>query len=149
MLAELERINTVERIEDNEKVKLVRAAYVASNEDLDKYDSLGEDVYLLISTIKHNIMSEDEPLRYQRKVCYDKVPKEFIDEFRKLANKSSQSLLVKLNAWLAKHDIDRQPDLEDKDLTKVGLGLYYFEEPADTEKKKIDNKGNIPNEQSV
>ena len=135
MLKELERIKTVERTEDK-KVSLVRAVYVASNEDDDKYDNLGEDVHLLISTIKHNITTEDEPLRYQRKVCYDKVPGKYVDEFRMMANKGSQSLLVKLNAWLAKHDVDRQPDLEKKDLMKVGLGLYYFEEPADTEEEE-------------
>lgn len=133
MLNELERIKTVERTEDK-KVSLMRAVYVASNEDDDKYDNLGEDVHLLISTIKHNIMAEDdEPLRYQRKVCYDKVPGIYVDEFRNMANKGSQALLVKLNSWLAKHDIDREPNLDKKDLTKVGLGLYYFEEPTEKE----------------
>ena len=132
MLNELERIKTIERTEDK-KVILIRAVYVASNEDDDKYDNLGEDVQLLISTIKHNITTEDEPLRYQRKVCYDKVPGKYVDEFRTMANKGSQSLLVKLNSWLAKHDIDREPSLEKKDLMKVGLGLYYFEELNENE----------------
>jgi len=136
MLDELIRIKTVEQTDDKEIV-LVRAAYVAAEGDDDKYDSLGEDVHLLISTIKHNIMTEDGPLRYQRKVCYDKVPAEYLEEFKQLANKGSQSLLVKLNAWLAKHDVDRQPDLENKNLTKVGLGLYYFEE---SEEKKEGQK---------
>lgn len=139
MLKELERIKTVEKTDDD-KVVLLRAAYISSHDDEDKYDNLGQDVHLLLSTIKHNILADGEPLRYQRKVCYDKVPEEFVDEFRKMASKGSQSLLVKLNKWLAKHDVDRNPDLKAKDLKKVGLGLYYFEEPTEIiEDKKNDS----------
>jgi hypothetical protein len=140
MLQELQRIESVKLSENKEdrKVELIRGAYIPSDEEAGKYQILGEDVALLISTIKHNILETEEAPLYQRKVAYDNVAAEHLDEFRKLANKSSQQLLVKLNKWLSQHDADMESNLETESPMKVGLGLYYFEEAVNdsTEKDK-------------
>ena len=126
MVNELIRIGAAELMEDG-KVMLTRAVYVPSSSKEGKYDLMGEDIALLTSTIKHNI-HHPEDLRYQRKVCYDNVPKEYLSEFKVLANKENQLLLIKLNNWLAQHDMDKQPTIKSKHPMKVGVGVYYFED---------------------
>lgn len=135
MLNELLRIEAVS-VEKN-KVSLIRAAYIPADNEADKYNILGEDVSLLISTIKHNIVSNDNEPRYQRKVCYNQVPAEQLDEFKELANKENQLLLLKLNDWLAQHDMHNQPKIKSKKPMKVGVGVYYFEDPS--EGHEVDN----------
>ena len=127
MLQELIRIGSVEKTGDD-KVKLLRSVYIPSKEEAAKYTTLGDDVSLLISTIKHNILEVEQPSRYQRKVCYDQIPAKYITEFRQLADERSQQLLEELNDWLAQHDLDRHPDLKADKPMKIGLGIYYFEE---------------------
>ncbi|KAG1657108.1 hypothetical protein GQR58_023591 [Nymphon striatum] len=130
ILKELLRSEAVEVI-DKKKVALIRAAYIPSDDENGKYEHLAEDVSQLISTIKHNIISKDLEPRYQRKVCYDSIPAEFIDEFKALANEENQKLLVKLNKWLADHDVDNQSDIKNDTPVKVGVGVYYFEDPSE------------------
>jgi len=132
MLNELLRIQAVELKDDN-KVVLIQAAYITSDDENGKYDFLGEDVAALISTIKHNIVAEDEPF-YQRKVTYDKIPVDQLATFKKLANRENQKLLVTLNNWLAQHDLDHQGEESSKPVVptkEVGVGVYYFENAAD------------------
>jgi hypothetical protein len=126
MMKELLRIGAIETREGN-KVALIRAAYIPSDNENEMYDLLGEDVSLLISTIKHNITNKEEKPRYQRKVCYDQIPVENIDEFKEMVAIENQTLLVKLNEWLAQHDMDKQVTKENKESVKVGVGVYYFE----------------------
>ncbi len=125
MINELIRIGAAELLEDG-RVALVRAVYIPSGTESGKYDLLGEDVALLIETIKHNIQHPDDP-RYQRKVCYDKVPRKYVEAFKTFANRENQALIMKLNAWLAAHDMDKQSDIEGEHPTRLGVGVYYFE----------------------
>lgn len=129
LLDELLRTQTVE-VKDDDRVVLLQSALVASQDEDEKYVMLGEDVAQLISSIKHNITQTDEKPRYQRKVCYDRVPKEHLEEFTELANHENQMLLIKLNTWLAQHDMDKQPSLQSSQPMKVGVGVYYFEEAS-------------------
>ena len=136
MLNELIRTKSV-KLKGDDQVILVRTAYIPSDSENEKYDVMGEDVSLLLSTIQYNISVADEATdkapRYQRKVCYDKIPSEYIEEFQTLANKENQLLLLKLNHWLAEHDMDRQPILQSDKPLKVGVGVYYFEESPESQ----------------
>lgn len=136
MLKELLRTDAVQKIADN-KVELVRSAYLSTEDESEKYVLLGEDVSLLIETIAHNISSDADELRYQRKVLYDNIPQDKLDEFKALANRENQLLLVKLNTWLAEHDMDKQNTRSSEKPMEVGVGVYYFEKPAI---KKEDKK---------
>ena len=131
MLSELIRTGAVEKI-GNDDVVLVRSAYVSSDDENEKYTILGEDVSLLIKTIKHNISTAREDAYYQRKVQYDSIPRESIDEFKTLANRENQLLLLKLNTWLIQHDLDNTKQKIDEETVKVGVGIYYFEEPTES-----------------
>jgi len=137
ILKELLRSEAVEVL-DKKKVALIRAAYIPSDDENGKYKHLAEDVSQLISTIKHNIVSKGLEPRYQRKVCYDRVPAEYVDEFKVLANKENQKLLIKLNKWLVQHDIDKQSDDKNDTPMKVGVGVYYFEDSC--EGQEVDDE---------
>ena len=139
MMKELLRIGAIEMRENN-KVALIRAAYIPSDNENEMYDLLGEDVSLLISTIKHNITNKTEKPRYQRKVSYDQIPLENLNEFKEMVAIENQTLLVKLNEWLAQHDMSKQSTKEKKESVKVGVGVYYFE--AASEKTKGENHEN-------
>lgn len=121
MLKELLRIKSVELLDDN-RVALVQAAFIPIGNE-EKYDFLGEDASSLISTIKHNILNKNEQPRFQRKVSYNGIPENKLKEFKIFSNKENQSLLMKLNSWLAKHDTNKSDNT-----VKVGVGVYYFEE---------------------
>ncbi len=136
ILKELIRSEAIEV--DNNKVSLIRAAYIPSEDENGKYKHLAEDVSQLISTIKHNIIENNLEPRYQRKVSYDRVPAEHLKEFKTLAAKENQKLLIKLNTWLAEHDMDNHADIKSDNPMKVGVGVYYFEDPS--EGHEVDNE---------
>ena len=135
MLKELLRSGAVESVGEN-RVALIRAAYIPSNDENSSYDILGEDVTSLISTIKYNIVSEGREPRFQRKVSYDQIPAEYLDEFKKIVNKENQLLLLKLNDWLAQHDMDTQEKITSENPMKVGVGVYYFEDSSKSSRGK-------------
>jgi len=132
MMNELIRTGAVE-LKDKNRVSLIRAAHIPFNDDGDgdneKFALLGEDVPLLISTIKHNILEDKLEPRYQRKVCYPHIPEKHIKAFKKIANSENQKLLETLNHWLSKHDTNKEPASASNKTVKVGVGAYYFEEP--------------------
>lgn len=113
----------------NDSVVLLTDAYVPQTNIAEKLAILGQDVSLLIKTIEYNLQDtpELEP-RFQRKVSYDNLPLEAVHVFRQLASQNSMALLVQLNAWLAQHDRDSNPEAQGTGRFKAGVGIYYFEE---------------------
>ncbi len=130
VLDELLRIGVVERTA-GQTVRLLTGAYLTAGGDEEGLALLGNDVALLISTIDHNLHADAEDRRYQRKVSYDNLPVEVIPEFKALAARESQKLLLQLNEWLARHDRDHQPDVSGTGRVMAGVGIYYFENRCD------------------
>lgn len=129
VLDELVRVGTAE-IDESGRVHLRSRAYLPAKDDGMKIHILGTDVSSLITTIDHNLQADQEPL-FQRKVKYDNLPEEILPQFRVMAAKSAQSLLEKLDRWLARHDRDVNPAVKGTGRQAAGLGIYYFEEPTD------------------
>lgn len=129
-LDELVRVGAAEVTGEGE-IKPLADAYLTGGGEEEGLSVLGTDVALLISTISHNISSQSVETRYQRKVSYDNLPEEAIAEFKKLANRENQKLLLKLNAWLAKHDRDANPDAQGSGRVQAGVGIYYFEQSVE------------------
>ncbi|GAB4036194.1 MAG: hypothetical protein Fur0014_02530 [Rubrivivax sp.] len=130
MLDELLRVGAVQRRADG-RIELVRRSYVPTGDDVEKLGFLGVDVADLIATIDHNLQHGATDPRYQRKVMYRSVPAEIRPAFRALSATRAQALLEQLDAWLAEHDTDNPPDQPDAPRVRLGLGIYYFEAPAD------------------
>ncbi|SEA16794.1 DUF6502 family protein [Variovorax sp. YR216] len=133
VLDELQRVGAVECLDD-QHVQLHTRAFVPACSASDKLGILGRDVPQLIATIDHNIQHGAGDPHFQRKVMYDAIPRSDLPAFRKLSATQAQSLLERMDRWLQVRDrVDAARNGEESAATprrRVGLGIYYFEEPA-------------------
>jgi hypothetical protein len=127
ILDELQRVGAVQQLADG-RIELLARAYVPRQSANDKLHILGTDVADLISTIDHNLEHGDTLPRFQRKVLYHSVPDAAVPAFRTLAERESQALLERLDAWLAERDTPNPPDRPDLPRARVGLGIYAIEQ---------------------
>ena len=132
---ELMRLHIIEVTRTN-SLKLRTKGYVPQDSEVDKLQILGTDTADLIATIDHNLSHKQEEAKFQRKVSYDNVPVEYVEEFRKHSAKLSMDLLIKLDTWLAKRDRDANPKVKGKGKARVGLGIYMMEETIDEDEEK-------------
>jgi len=126
VLDELRRVGTVERLEDG-SLKLLTRAYIPRANDAAKLRILAADVPFLIGTIDHNLQGL-EPSRFQRKVMYDNLPLEAMDEFRAVSSRHAQELIELLDNWLAQHDRDASLAVSGSGRVRAGVGVFSFEE---------------------
>ncbi len=131
MLDELMRVGTVERLDDD-RVRLLKRAYLPQRDDVVKLAILGSDVRLLIATIEHNLRHSGNELLFQRKVAYDNLPEQILPQFRVLSATRAQALLEELDRYLAAHDRDFNPAVEGSGRKHAGIGIYYFEEDVES-----------------
>jgi hypothetical protein len=132
VLDELERVGSVARTEAG-TVRLIRHGYVPARDTAQKLTILGTDTRDLIATIEYNLECDPDEARFQRKVSYDNVPEEYIEEFREFAGRRGQELLEELDLWLAQRDRDRNPDVEGTGRVRLGLGIHQIEERPDAD----------------
>lgn len=131
VMDELLRIGAVKVLRDG-RLKLTVRSFVPGREDDVKIHILGTDVCHLIATIDHNLnldaVASGKPF-FQRKVLYDNLPAEVLQEFQILSAEASQKLLERLDVWLAERDRDNNPQIGGTGRHVAGIGIYYFEEP--------------------
>lgn len=126
VLDELLRVGTVERGDDG-LLHLMARVYIPRASDAAKLGILATDVPYLIGTIDHNLQGL-EPSLFQRKVMYDNLPVEAMDEFRTLTARHAQELIELLDRWLAQHDRDANPAVHGSGRVRAGVGIFSFEE---------------------
>jgi hypothetical protein len=127
VLDELLNIGAIQVGEEG-AVRLVTRAYLPGADTKAKLDILGSDVADLIATINHNLDGKRQRPFFQRKVMYDNIPEEHLEEFRRISFEESQALLERLNQWLADRDRDVNRGVRGKGRKRLGLGIYYFED---------------------
>lgn len=130
VLDELFRVGTVERL-SNGHIALLSRVYIPRASEVGKLAILGADVSYLINTIDHNLQISRDGVgapRFQRKVMYDNLPVEAMDEFRAISVRQSQELIELLDAWLARHDRDANPGVRGTGRMRAGVGVFSFEE---------------------
>jgi hypothetical protein len=127
VLDELLNIGAVVLQEDG-SVKLLTRAYLPGADQKAIICILGADVADLITTINHNLEPKNITPLFQRKVSYDNIPAEVLEQFKTVSSEESQALLEKLDKWLATRDRDVNPNVQGSGRKRVGLGIYYFEE---------------------
>jgi Family of unknown function (DUF6502) len=135
VLDELVRVGAVQRRDDG-RVELLTRAYVPRQSGVEKLHILGTDVADLIETIDHNLQHGGADPRFQRKVMYHSIPATALPAFRKLSAAQSQALLEKLDRWLAARETT---DDDTGPATRVGVGIYYFEESLAPEGSERDS----------
>ena len=127
ILEELLRIGAVKYV-GKDKIKLLAEGYVPVSGELDKLKIMGDSVHDLLNTISYNLDAPKYP-RYQREVIYCELSQRSINEFKLVSHDKSQKLLLELNEWLAnKLDLDKRLEVTEPH-TRVGVGIYYIEDP--------------------
>lgn len=134
MLDELVRVGAVRMTQDG-RIRLQARFYVPEQSETDKLHILGTDTADLIATIGHNLNAQAVP-RFQRKVMYDNVPAEAVQEFQRLSANRAQAFLEGIDRWLSKRDRDVNPAVKGTGRKRVGIGLYYFEDDVQTSQQK-------------
>ena len=132
MLDELVRVGAVIRTEDG-ALQLQARSYVPRAGEVEKLAILGTDVAGLIRTIDHNLDPEAGQPLFQRKVFYDNLPDEAMDELKAMAREYGQALIERLDHWMARQDRDLNPDIKGRGRNAAGIGVYYFESPEAVE----------------
>jgi len=126
ILDELVRVGVVE-LDDAQKIHLLSRAYIPKAGVNEKVRYIGTDVSALLNTMDRNIYQPDLPPFFQRKVYYDNLPDEVIEELQAMIAKNSQQLLEKVDQALEKFDRDSSPGVKGSGRNGVGVGVYYFE----------------------
>ncbi len=132
ILDELVRVGAVEHLEEG-RIRLCARSYIPSSGEIEKLGILGTDVAGLIATIDHNLDGKTTQPMFQRKVFYDNLPDEAIEELRAMTEEHGQALIETLDRWMAQHDRDTNPKVSGTGRKPVGIGVYYFEEAAPQE----------------
>lgn len=127
VLDELERVGAVERT-GADTVRLVEPAYVPAGEAEDKLAILGSDVSDLIATIDHNLVHAAQDSRLQLRVAYDNLPREALEQVRRLSSEQGFALLQGLDRELARHDRDANPAVQGSGRMRAGVSVFYFED---------------------
>lgn len=122
MLAMLEDSGSVRLLQD--RVRLIRRAFVPDSASIDKIRILGTDVSELIATIDHNLTAESEDLFFQRKLAYDNIDPDALPKLRKLSFRKAQGLLEQLDRHYSGSELADEKDNRGK---YISLGIYYHE----------------------
>jgi hypothetical protein len=129
MADELARVGAIEIMPDG-KVRLLTRAYIPRGDQVEKLGILGADVADLIRTIDHNLTCAPGEAYFQRRVSYDNIPGEMLPTLTKQLSRKAQSCLESMDRVLAAADRDRSPAVKGTGRARTGVGIYYFEEPA-------------------
>jgi hypothetical protein len=134
VLDELARVGAVERTKD-QRIKLVASAYIPEAASPAALAIFGTDVADLIATIDHNLSSPPGAGYFQRKVAYDNLPEEALDEIRARVEKEANAVLEKLDRTISRHDRDSNPKAGGSGRKRAMIGVYYHEGDVTEEDK--------------
>jgi len=128
VLDELINVGAVELLPGG-SVRLLARAYIPKNYDAHKINILGTDVQHLLATIDYNLHPDLTDPLFQRKVSYDNLPEEVLEEFHVQFAQQAQSLLERADKWLARHDRDATPSVKGTGRNLAGFGIFFFQKP--------------------
>ncbi|MBM4266857.1 MAG: hypothetical protein FJ144_09630 [Deltaproteobacteria bacterium] len=135
VLDELTRVGAVSRLRDG-RIKLVARAYVPAAASVESLAILGSDVADLIAAIDHNLSSGPDAGFFQRRVSYDDIPAEAVDELHARVRREGHSLLERLDRVFARHDRDSNPKSQGTGRKRVMTGVYFFVEDVEPDEEK-------------
>jgi hypothetical protein len=135
VLDELTRVAAVSRLRDG-RIKLVARAYVPGVASVESLAILGSDVSDLVAAIDHNISSDPERGFFQRRVAYDNLPVEAIDEIHAKLRHDGQALLERLDGLMARRDRDANPRAVGTGRRRAMAGVYFFTNDVDPEENE-------------
>jgi hypothetical protein len=123
---ELSRTGAIEQDSEG-KLHLVKQAYIPDSGSIEQFKLLSENLAELTSTIEHNIEHEQDKY-FQRKVYYDNIPVESVNELKQVISDKAQKCLEEINSILVQHDRDHHPEKAGTKRMKLGLAMHYIQE---------------------
>lgn len=139
LLKDLVRAGAVERRDDG-SVALVVDSYGPAAGQPEKLEMLAEDPAELIETMLHNIFSEREAARLQRKVFFDNIGADAANAARREMARAGGRFLREVAQRLGKYDRDRNPRAPGGERRYAGVGIYYFEVPGGADRTRNEAK---------
>lgn len=133
LLDELERMGAV--IKQGERVQLAVHAYVPQADLAENIRIFGTAAADLMGTMDHNIARLGTTF-IQRTVSYDDIPVELLERIRQRSRTEGEAFLLQVNDWLADCDREQTPSLIGSGRARAGIGIYYFEQLADTKSQE-------------
>mgnify|MGYP007037753121 CR=1 FL=1 len=129
VLDELSRVGAVARLRDG-RIRLVARAYVPARASAESLAILGSDVSDLVSAIDHNLVAGPEAGFFQRRVSYDNLPAEAIEEIHAEVRRAGQALLERLDRVMSRRDRDSNPKAQGTGRKRATTGIFFFAEDA-------------------
>ncbi len=109
------------RFVDGKRLRLLRYAYLPSEDPLENLTILGADTSQLIDTIDFNLTAPDEALRFQRKATNHQVAAKSIPAIKQFLRRKGQAFLEELDLYLSQHETD------DDSATEINVAVFYHE----------------------
>jgi hypothetical protein len=138
VLDELIRTEVVNHAADD-RVELLKRAYIPGGDEVEKLPLLGSDVRDLATTIDHNLSASPGEAWLQRTVSYDNLPEEYVRQLRLLITRNGEQLMERWDSELARHDRDVTPAAGGDGRMRVAIGIYYLEEHHSTYSEEQDS----------
>lgn len=130
VLDELEQVGAVQRMENGTLCLLTRG-YIPQTDSPERLGIFGVMVADLLHSSNHNLTDMSGKPFFQRVVGNERIPADATDDFQQITRRYCQQFLEKLDHWLSEHE---RPDAPSgKGMKRIGVGIYYFERPADDE----------------
>ena len=127
VLDELVRVGAVQQ-DANGRVSPSKRGYVPALGAPEQLGMLGTDVADLVNTIDHNMQATGGPRYLQRKVSYDNIPAEHLEELCRLSAERGRRLLEELDPEYAARDRDTNLTTGGTGRNRVTLGIYYWQQ---------------------
>ena len=124
------------RFIDDGKLRLMRHAYLPSNDPVQKLKILGTDTSQLLETIEHNLVAREQDLRFQRKASNVRIKREAIPEFKQYLRRKGQAFLEEVDLYLSRHEA------KDDSAAELSVAVFYHESDGGDEREKEERNEN-------
>jgi hypothetical protein len=122
---EMLRVGVVEQ--SDSVIRLLTRGYIVKQGDIEKLAIMGLDVGELITTVHHNITTDQSEAFLQRKVAYDNIPDDVLQEVRKMIFRRGKEFVESMDKQISHYDRDSNPSMDGAGKRGAGIGVFYFE----------------------
>lgn len=134
ILKELLRSGAVEELSGSGHVRALKRYYMPAQTDAAALQRAGAVLADIGNTVVHNLYRpERQPSRFEGRTTNTSVAPAAVNEFRGFVEERGQEFLEAVDQWLTVHEVN---DADEKNGVRLGLGLYWIEDPATTRRGK-------------
>ncbi len=134
VLDELNLIGVTELTEDD-TVRLINKAYIPYKDELEKVRIMSVCVSDLFDTAVYNIEQDQGEPYFQRQMVYSGIEDSLATKFKELSGEKASELFDAMSKYLSSGR-EKSSSKKRAQGKRVGLGIYYFEDPHDSNENK-------------